>query len=102
MSSEAVNGPTTGLGNSSSSYEITNSTSDTTNNSVLPTTELPEFNWEKAEKAVGLELLHRGQPERFHFKFERQAPGMVDSVAAGCGGNGGISEEEDSSVLSSV
>jgi hypothetical protein len=99
MSAEAVNGPTTGSSNLLSNAAVNKDLGNTNNNinANLPNTKLPEFNWEKAQKAVGLELLHRGQPERFNFKFERQSPGttMMENGSGGCG-------ELDSVVLNSV
>lgn len=125
MSAEAINGPTIGGGilsarlnknNNSNTFSSTVNTNSSgagssftksisrfikslvypSSNNVFSGT-LPEFNWDKAEKAVGEELLHRGQPERFNFKFERQYPGM--GMEGGCGGGAGIVREEDAAVL---
>ena len=92
MTSEAVNGPTTGgaiLSGGGSSSVIFNKNS-----------KLPEFNWEKTQQAVGQELLHQGMPERFNFKFEKQAPGSIsldDDAMARCRGKVGTA-----AVLASV
>ncbi|KAG7668518.1 hypothetical protein KSW81_005282 [Nannochloris sp. 'desiccata'] len=127
MSAEAVNGPTTGSSSNSISlsqnsgldafssrgsstrgdtggvtsrvHSFIKNVVDPSNNNVFSKA-LPEFNWEKAQKAVGQELLHRGQPERFNFKFERQSPGTLMEGGSGCGG--GSQGEVDAAVLASV
>lgn len=64
MVAEAVNGPTRGgSGNDG---------------------ELPEFTWTATERAVGQDLVHEGQPERFAFEFERMA--SEEEVALECSG----------------
>jgi Phospholipase B len=113
MSAEAVNGPTTGSSNLESGFSSnTNSGGGGRFSSFIESLglgnnirKLPEFSWEKAEKAVGQELLHEGQPERFNFEFERQAPGGSSLMMDGDGGSGcgGSSHREvNSAVLARV
>jgi len=59
---------------------------------------LPEFTWTGAQKAVGEDLLHRGQPERFNFKFERQSPELM--MESGC--KDGSLREVEAAVLARV
>ena len=76
MAAEAVNGPTTGGGGGGFGGGR----------------RLPEFTWEAAERAVGQELVHDGQPERFNFEFERMAPRELATAAvaaAACGAGSG-------------
>lgn len=57
MTSEAVNGPTTGGGVGGNWWN-----------------KLPTFDWDVIETRLQTSLVHEGQPKRFNFKFERQSP----------------------------
>lgn len=82
---EAVNGPTTGAAKPIGG--------------VNPAAKLPAFTWEAAQAAVGQDLLHLGQPERFNFRFERMSP-RQDVDGYNCGG--GFGREKGEHVLTAT